>query len=303
MKTASTDKRRSLPDAIATFVRPGSSLFIGGMQHGEPCEAVREIVRQRIGGLTIVPALTQTVALLVGESLVRKLVHAYTTDLFDKKGYAFQRAREHGAYPEIVELSHYGLSLALLAGQMGVPFLPTKAQLGSDLMAYATEQLRAHECPFTGERVAAVRALTPDVAILHAQYADRLGNVRKDGSLGMDRAGAHAARHVIVTVEKIVDREFIRAEPERTLLPGLVVDAVVELPWGAYPLHLHGCYGSGLAGFRQAVQSRENYERYVRQWVDEAPAGQPLAERIAAIHGAEHLASLRAAAAREGVPA
>jgi glutaconate CoA-transferase subunit A len=189
---------------------------------------------------------------------------------------------------------------------MGVPFLPTKAQLGSDLMTYAPDQLRACECPFTGGRLAAVRAITPDVAILHAHYADRLGNTRKDGSLGMDRAGAHAARHVIVTVEKIVDSDFIRAQPERTLLPGLLVDAVVELPWGAYPLHLNGCYGSALAGFRQAVQTRENYEQYLRQWVYGLASGQSLPERIAAIQGADHVATLRSSAARrarEEVPA
>lgn len=280
-----------LADAIRTFVQPGDAVFIGGMQHGEPCEAVREIVRQRISRLTLVPALTQTASLLVGEGLVAKLIHAYTTDLFAKKGYAFERAKEKQAYPELVEVSHFGLSLALLAGQLGVPFLPTKAQLGSDLMTHAVDQLRPTNCPFTGETVAAVRAIVPDVAIIHVQYADRLGNARKDGTLGLDRAGVHAAKKVIVTTERIVESDFLRRDPDRTLIPGFLVDAVVELPWGAYPLHLRHCYRSALPHFRAAVQSPDAYEAYLAQWIH-APAAS-VEERIVAAFGREHLESLR----------
>jgi len=261
------------------------------MQHGEPCEAIREIVRQRIGGLTLVPALTQTAALLVGEGLVFKLVHAYTTDLFDKKGYAFRRARERLTYPEIVELSHFGLSLALRAGQLGLPFLPTKAQLGSDLMPHAPDRLRTTTCPFTGETLAAVRAIVPDVAIVHVQYADRFGNARKDGTLGLDRAGVHAAKKVIVTAERVVDSAFLRAEPERTLVPGFLVSAVVELPWGAYPLHLRHCYRSALPHFRSAMQASDAYEAYIERWIH-APAAS-VEERIVAAFGRDHLENLR----------
>jgi glutaconate CoA-transferase subunit A len=149
------------------------------------------------------------------------------------------------------EWSHLALGLRYRAGAMGVPFLPTLTMLGSDLMGVS--QAKAIEDPFTGEMVNLVPALFPDVAILHVHRADRFGNCQIDGYQHMDGDVAQAATTVLVTAEEIVDEEEFRRHPDKTAIPGFVVDAVVHAPLGAYPGE---CYGLYEADF-------EHFDRYV----------------------------------------
>lgn len=286
----------SLADAVRTHVPPGSTVFFGGMQHGEPSAAIHEIVRQRIGGLTVVSALTHTVALLLGEGLLRRLVTAYLVDLYEKDNCIAALARRHDAYPELEELSHYGLSLALLAGQMGVPYLTTRSQLGTSYPRH-NPNLRAVECPFTGQRLMAVRALNPDVGFLHTQQCDPTGAAHRWGTLGMDVMGINACRTIVITTEKIVPPEVIRRDPNRTIVPGFRVAAVVEVPWGAYPLHLAGCYHSDLPAFAAACRDESSYHAYVGRYVHGVADRAGLIERLAADRGPGFLARLRVPAA------
>jgi glutaconate CoA-transferase subunit A len=184
----------------------------------------------------------------------------------EKRSYALARAGSMSKLPLFEETSHFGVCLALLAGQMGIPFMPARCLAGSDLMRYNSE-ITMTECPFTGEALGAVRAVVPDVGIIHVQRADADGNAQKWGSLGVDREGINASEKVIVITEKIVDSGVIRKNPNLTIIPGFRVKAVVEQPWGAYPIHLAGCYNGDLWGFMADTRGKENFEAYLEGFV------------------------------------
>ncbi|MEW6667529.1 MAG: CoA-transferase [Thermodesulfobacteriota bacterium] len=290
-----SDKVMTMKEAVRTYVKPGDTVFFSGMQHGEPVAAIHEIIRQRIGHLTVVPALTLTVGLLIAEGLVDKLITAFVRDLFDKRrSYTVTKAKQNGCYPALEEHSHFGLTLALHAGELGISFMPTKSLLGSDLARH-NQNITTLQCPFTGEKMAAVRAINPDVGILHVQRADRDGNAQKWGSLGMDRSGINASRKIIVTTEQIVDSDVIRSDPNRTLVPGVRVSAVVEEPWGAYPIHLAGCYDSDLKSYLDGIEggSAETFEAYMREFVYGVESRAELIQKLMARKGEEFFEGLR----------
>jgi len=258
------NKVMTMKEAISRYVKSGDTLFIAGMQHGEPSAAVHEIVRQKIGHLTLVSALVATTSILVGEGLIDKMITGYATQ--DERAYSIAKAKSLGRLPVFKEYSHFGISLALFAGQMGIPFIPTKSQIGSDMPRY-NENIRETTCPFTGEKTGAIRAVNPDIGIIHVQRADADGNAQKWGTMGVDQEGINASKKVIVTTEKIVDSEVIRRDPNRTIIPGFRVSAVVEQPWGAYPMHLAGCYSGDMWGFYGDIGPEEKYEAYVKELV------------------------------------
>jgi glutaconate CoA-transferase, subunit A len=300
-QSASADKVCTMTEAIRAHVHPGDAIFFAGMQHGEPSAAIHEIVRQRIGGLTVISALTHTVALLLGEGLLKKLVTAYLLELYEKENCLAARARRLGAYPELEELSHYGLSLALLAGQMGVPFMTTRAQLGSSFVEH-NPNLRELTCPFTGQKLAAVRALNPDVGIIHTQRCDENGAAHRWGSLGMVLMGINACRKIVVTTEKIVSSDIIRRDPNRTIVPAFRVAAVIEVPWGAYPLHLAGCYNSDLPAFSTVCREEAGYQTYVDRYIRGVADRASMMELMARDHGPGWLERLKIQLPLESAP-
>ncbi len=165
------------------------------------------------------------------------------------------------------EWSHMALGLRYRAGAMGLPFLPALTMLGSDLMEVGSA--KAITCPFTGETLAAVPALYPDVAVLHVHRADRFGNCQIDGYAHMDADIALASAKILVTAEEIVDDDLIRRQPERTVIPGFVVDALVEVPFGAFPHECYGLYEADLEHFGSYVeQSRDPARGGVRGYLD-----------------------------------
>jgi glutaconate CoA-transferase subunit A len=259
------NKVMTMKEAVSKYVKSGDTLFLSGMQHGEPSAAIHEIVRQKIDHLKLINALITTYSLLIGEGLTDKV---YTGWMFQdiKRSYAMGKAKKLGRLPVIEEYSHFALNLALLAGQMGVPYIPAKCTLGSDFLK-VNPNIKETTCPFTGQNLAAIRALVPDIGIIHVQRADADGNAQKWGSLGMDVEGINASRKVIVTTEKIVDSDVIRRDPNRTIIPGFRVSAVVEQPWGAHPMQLAGFYGDDQFGFYAEVGAPERYEEYVRRLV------------------------------------
>lgn len=258
-------KVMTMREAISKFVKSGDILFLSGTQHGEPSAAVHEIVRQGIDHLTLICALVHTSPLLLGAGLLdRNLTGFFVQD--EKRSYSVRRARSMNRFPVFEEYSHFGICLALLAGQMGIPFIPTRCQLGSDMMKY-NQNIKKVECPFTGERIAAVKAVVPDVGIIHVQRADAEGNAQKWGTLGVDQEGINASKMVIVTTEKIVDSEVIRRDPNLTIIPGFRVSAVVEQPWGSYPTHLAGCYEGDFSGYMREMASKEGFEAYLQNFI------------------------------------
>ncbi len=259
-------KVMTMKEAISKYVKSGDTVFLSGCQHGEPSAAIHEIVRQKIDGLTIVAALVANTSLLVGEGLVSKLLTGFFPQNEDRS-YALQKARETKKYPVIEEYSHFGLAMSLLAGQMGVPFMPMRSQTGSDMSKY-NKNIGVVEDPFGSGMLGAVKATVPDVGIFHCQKADAEGTAQKWGSVGIDQEGVNASKTIIVTTEQIVDSDVIRRDPNRTLIPGFRVTAVVEQPWGAHPMHLAGCYNSDPLGFmRTAMADKETYETYMKNCI------------------------------------
>jgi glutaconate CoA-transferase, subunit A len=235
-------KVTSLGEAIAAHVRSGMTVFVGGFGQGVPFAAGREIVRQRIGGLT----LCRTGADILFDYLVAGgCADRLVVGWYGNPGLGLShvwRRRVNSGGMRVEETSNFALLLRLLAGSLGVPFLPTRTLTGGELPTLAAGQSSTITCPFTAERLQAVPALNPDVAIIHAQQADANGNVQMWGIVGDTVLGAKASNRVVCTVERIVSAEVIRSTPDRTVLPGHRVDAVVEAPFGAHPSYVQDFY-------------------------------------------------------------
>ena len=259
------NKVTTMKEAVSRNVRSGDIVFISGAQHGPPAAAMAEIARQRIDHLTVITCLVG-INLLIGEGLVDKMLTGYAM-LDEKHSYALQRARAINKMPEVKEYSHFGIAQALIAGYMGVPFMPTKSQIGSDMCKY-NDNIKSIADPFGSGPVGVVKAVVPDVGILHVQQCDPEGNAQKWGTLGIDHEGINASKRIIVTTEKIVDQEIIRRDPNRTIIPAFRVAAVVEQVYGALPSHLAGCYDDAPGGMMGGTGGgQEAYEEYLRDAV------------------------------------
>ncbi len=239
------EKLTSLEDAAAR-VRDGDVIAAGGCLYSRtPLALVREILRQRRQGLTLVRNLMCTEGeLMMAAGAARRVVTAWMS--IGLPWGVSKVMREHVESGTVVmeEWSHLALGLRFRAAAMGVPFVPALTMLGSDLVPVGG--LQTVRDPYTGATLAAVPALFPDVAILHVHRADVFGNCQIDGYRHMDADIAAAAATVLVTAEEIVPEEEIRRHPDRTVVPGFVVDALVHVPFGSYP---HECYGLYEADF------------------------------------------------------
>jgi glutaconate CoA-transferase subunit A len=284
-------KVMTMKEAVSRYVKSGDLLFISGAQHGAPAAAVAEIIRQKIDHLGVITCLTNTNS-LIGEGLVDRLITGYNM-LNENRSYALQKARENGKFPVVEESSHYGISLMLYAGYMGIPFMPTRSLVGSDMEKYNNENIKSIECPFTHTRVGAVRAVIPDIGIIHVQRADSEGNAQKWGTLGIDLEGINASRKIIVTTEEIVDSDVIRRDPNRTIVPGFRVNAVVEQPFGAYPSHLAGCYNDGPMVFGTMMGGKEAYEENLEETVYGVKDWDEYLENLKKKNGEDFLDKLR----------
>jgi glutaconate CoA-transferase subunit A len=234
----------SMRDAIARHVHDGDTVVIEGFTHLICFAAAHEIIRQSRRDLTLcrlTPDLIYDQMIAAGSA--RKLVFSWAGNPGAGSLHAFRRAVEgKGERPlEIEEYSHFGMVARFCAGSAKLPFWPMRDYMGTDLPV-ANPRIRTVTCPYTGERLATVPALNPDVTIVHAQRADASGNAQIWGLLGVQKEAAFASERVIVVVEELVDEAVIRADPNRTLIPGMIVDAVVVEPWGAHPSYAQGFY-------------------------------------------------------------
>jgi glutaconate CoA-transferase, subunit A len=234
----------SMRDAIARFVHDGDTVVIEGFTHLICFAAAHEIIRQGRRDLTLCRLTPDLIYdQMIAAGCARKLVFSWAGNPGAGSLHAFRRAVEgKGDAPlEIEEYSHFGMVARFCAGSAKLPFWPMRNYMGTDLPA-ANPRIRTVTCPYTGERLATVPALNPDVTIVHAQRADASGNAQIWGLLGVQKEAAFASAHVIVVVEELVDETVIRADPNRTLIPGMIVDAVVVEPWGAHPSYAQGFY-------------------------------------------------------------
>ena len=231
-------------EAVAAHVHDGDTVVIEGFTHLICFAAGHEIIRQRRRDLVLCRLTPDLIYdQLIAAGCARKLVFSWAGNPGAGSLHAFRRAAEgKSSVPlELEEYSHFGMVGRLCAGAARLPFWPMRNYMGTDLPA-ANPRIATVECPYTGERLATVPALNPDVTIVHAQRADAQGNTQIWGLLGVQKEAAFASRRVIVVVEELVDEPIIRADPNRTLIPGIVVDAVVLEPWGAHPSYAQGYY-------------------------------------------------------------
>jgi glutaconate CoA-transferase subunit A len=234
----------TLPAAIATYVQDGSTVALEGFTHLIPFAAGHEIIRQRRRDLTLIRMTPDLIYdQMIGMGCARKLVFSWGGNPGVGSLHRLRDAVEHG-WPgplAIEEHSHAALAQAYAAGAAGLPCAILRAYQGTDL-ASVNPHIRSVTCPFTGEQLAAVPAIRPDVAIIHAQRADRAGNVLIEGIVGVQKEVVLAARHAIVTVEEVV-ADLRAPSPNAVVLPHWTVSAVVVAPGGARPSYAHGYYG------------------------------------------------------------
>ena len=278
MTAAAPSKIVSMVQAIAEHVPSGSSVLMGAeLEQMIPFSAGHEIIRQRRRDLTLVGPISDILFdQMIGAGCVSRVMAAWVGNASAGVGYCFRRAVER-AIPnaiETVDYTNFTLAMALHAAALGVPFMPTYAALGSDLLK-SNGNLREFDSPVSEDRLIAVRALRPDVAILPVQRADALGNSHLWGNLGVAIDGARASRKVIVVAEEIVAPEVIASDPNRTLIPGFLVSAVVHEPWGAHPSPVQGYYGRDhafFAEYHEKSRKQEDFERWLEDWVLKIPS-------------------------------
>jgi glutaconate CoA-transferase subunit A len=260
----------SLREAIAAHVEDGASVALEGFTHLIPFAAGHELIRQDKRDLHLVRMTPDLVYdQLIGMGCARKLTFSWGGNPGVGSLHRLRDAVEH-AWPrplEIDEHSHAGMAAAFCAGAARLPFGTLRGYLDNDLAA-ANPRVRRVECPFTGEQLSAVPALNPDVTILHAQRADRAGNVALHGIVGAAREAAMAASKLIVTVEEIVDA--LPPSMNCIVLPHWIVTAVVHCPGGAYPSYAHGFYARDNAFYQQwdaIARDRETFLAWMREHV------------------------------------
>jgi len=240
------------------------------MEQMIPFAAGHEIIRQKRRGLTLIGPISDILFdQFIGAGCAERVIAAWVGNVMMGSAYNFRRGAESGQL-KITNLTNFAVALALQAGAMGVPFLPTRSALGSDL-AKANEFFTEFESPFGGEKLHAVKALAPDVTIAHVQRADRDGNAHCWGGFGVMLEGVRAAKKVIVVAEEIVEPEVIASDPNRTVIPGFLVEAVVECPWGAHPSPVQGYYSRDNAYFRQyheQAKTPADFAAWQARWVD-----------------------------------
>lgn len=273
--SAGPDKVRSLAEA-ARLVPDGARVALGGHSHRRhPMGLVYELIRQGRKDLRLMGWNNGIdVDVLVGAGAVREVQTSYVGMLKHGLARNFRRAAERGAI-DVVEDSELTALARFRAGAMGLPFIPSPSPLGSDLMGFDRET-REIQCPFTGRKIAALRAADPDVALLHAHRADPKGNIQTDERYVKEGTAdvfiGRSAQVVIVTVEEIVETGELMRRPDLTRLPGFLVDAVVELPRGAHPCSCDLRYDYDLDfidRYYEASRDEESFQAFLDQYVRE----------------------------------
>jgi glutaconate CoA-transferase subunit A len=290
----STSKVTTMRDAIAELVRDGDTVAIEGFTHLICFAAGHEIIRQRKRDLTLARMTPDLIYdQMVAGGVARKLIFSWLGNPGVGSLGAIRR-RIESADPEpleVEEYSHFGMVGRYTAGATNLPFYPLRSYFETDLPA-ANPLIRAVESPYGDGTVYAVPPLRPDVTIVHAQRADAAGDTQVWGLLGCQKEAAFAARRVIVVVEELVPESIIRADPNRTILPGLIVDAVVVEPFGAHPSYVQGAYDRDnpfYIAWDPITRDEAAVQAWLREWVYDVDGRAAYTEKL----GADRVAGLR----------
>jgi glutaconate CoA-transferase subunit A len=261
----------AMRDAIAAHVHDGDMVVIEGFTHLIGFAAAHEIIRQGRRNLTLC-RLTPDLVFdqLIAAGCASKLVFSWAGNPGAGSLHAFRRALESTPPTlDIEEYSHFGMVARFSAGAARLPFWPLRNYQGTDLPR-VNPMIRSVACPYTGESIATVPPLNPDVTIVHAQRSDADGNTQVWGLFGVQKEAAFASKRVIVVVEELVSATVIRADPNRTIIPGLIVDAVVLEPWGAHPSYAQGYYDRDnefYVAWDDISRDASKLQAYLDEWV------------------------------------
>jgi glutaconate CoA-transferase subunit A len=300
-------------DAVAELVRDGDTVAIEGFTHLIGFAAGHEIIRQRRRGLTLARLTPDLIYdQMIAAGVAGKLIFSWLGNPGVGGLGAIRRRTEaatsvrtgdpdpEGKLPrlELEEYSHFGMVGRYTAGAAGLPFYPIRSYFETDLPK-ANPLIREVQSPYGDGVVYAVPPLKPDVTIVHAQRADAAGNTQVWGLLGCQKEAAFAADRVIVVVEELVDEAVVRADPNRTIIPGLIVDAVVVEPFGAHPSYVQGAYDRDnrfYLDWDAITRDEEALQAWLREWVYDLDGRAAYVDKL----GAERVASLKPSPAPSG---
>jgi glutaconate CoA-transferase subunit A len=262
-------KLTSLSDAIATYVKDGDTVYAAGFTHLIPFAAGHEIIRQGKKNLTLARATPDLIYdQMVAAGCAKKVIFSYMGNPGVGSLRVVRSAIEKGQL-EWEEYSHFGMITRLQAGASGLPFLPMN-QTGATDLERVNPNIKRIPDPYGGKEVIVVPALNPDVAIVHVQRADENGNAHLWGIIGEQKEAAFAAKKVIVTAEEIVDESIIRSDPNRTMIPGIVVSAVCHVPFACHPSYAQGYYDRDnefYLAWDKISESAESVRAWLEEWV------------------------------------
>lgn len=263
------EKTTTMTEAIDR-IAPGESVAMGlALEHAIPFAAGHELLRQKPEDLTLIGPISDTLFdQLIGGGIVSRVRAAWVGNVSAGTGHRFREAANTGTI-DVEDHSNFSMALALHAASLGVPYLPTRSLLGSDIFT-DSDLFKASEDPFTGESLALVPAIHPDWAIIHVQRTDPTGNAHFWGNTGVMEPAIGAADRVIVTAEEIVDPEVITSDPSRVILTRDQVAAVVECPYGAHPSPLAGYYRRdhhAFLDYYEQSDTQAGYAGWRENWV------------------------------------
>jgi glutaconate CoA-transferase subunit A len=263
------EKIVSLSTAIQENINTGDTVYAAGFTHLIPFAAGHEIIRQGLTDLVLARATPDLIYdQLVAAGCARKVIFSYMGNP-GVGSLRIVRGEIEAGNLEWEEYSHFSMITRLQAGAAGLPFMPMNPTAAGDLER-ANPQYRKVKDPYSGQEVVTVPALNPDVAIVHVQRADADGNAQIWGIIGEQKEAAFAAKRVILTTEEIVSQDLIRSDPNRTLIPGFIVDAVCHVPYAAHPSYTQGYYDRDNAFYLEwdaISRDKDTVRAYLDQWV------------------------------------
>ncbi len=289
------NKIMTMREAVENNIKDGDTIVIEGFTHLICFAAGHEIIRQKKRDLVacrLTPDLIYDQMIAAG--CVRKLVFSWAGNPGVGPLYGLRRAVEKGIPRkiELEEYTHFGMVARFMAGASKLPFMHIKSFSGSTL-AQKNKNIKSVTCPYTGEIFFTVPALNPDVAIIHVQRVDSAGNSQIWGLMGVQKEAAFASKNVIIVAEELVDSTIIRSDPNRTLIPGMIVDAIVIEPFAAHPSYAQGFYDRDnqfYVDWYRISKDQNSMENYISEWIFEVSDRKEYQEKL----GKQYVERLRA---------
>ncbi|MDF9748505.1 CoA transferase subunit A [Natrinema salsiterrestre] len=257
-------------DVAVSRIDAGSTVAAGlALEHSIPFAVGHELLRQGVNDLSVIGPISDLLFdQLIGDGAVSEVRAAWVGNVSAGTGYRFRDAVESGEVT-VENHSNFSIALALEAGAMGVPYLPTRSLLGSDIFEQSDQFVETAD-PFEGEQIALVPAIEPDWAIVHAQRASPHGDVHLWGNTGIVEPAVGAAENVLVTAEEIVDPDVIKSDPSRVAITREQVTSVVECPFGAHPSPVAGHYNRDneyYLRYNRQTETESGFEDWASKWV------------------------------------